>query len=111
MKKRFIFRALILTLLLSVIISALVTLLTKNKDAYKTGDKSPNFELAQVNINHKQETIQLRDFRAGGPYVNHIGLIIILVATILRMTPLLYLDDYIWVREDEQLVIPGTNNE
>jgi len=50
-------------------------------------------------------------FSRWGPYVNHIGLIIILLAAILRMTPLLYLDDYVWVREGEQVVIPGTKGE
>src|SRR5699024_3805042 len=46
-----------------------------------------------------------------GPYVNHIGLIIILLAAILRMTPLLFMDEYVWVREGEEKVIPGTDNE
>ena len=50
-------------------------------------------------------------FSRWGPYVNHIGLIIILIAAILRMTPFFYLDEYVWVREGEQKVIPGTNNE
>lgn len=50
-------------------------------------------------------------FSRWGPYVNHIGLIIILIAAILRMTPFLFLDEYVWVREGEQKVIPGTENE
>lgn len=50
-------------------------------------------------------------FSRWGPYVNHIGLIIILIAALLRMTPFLYLDEYVWVREGEQKVIPGTNGE
>jgi len=50
-------------------------------------------------------------FSRWGPYVNHIGLIIILLASLLRMTPWLYLDDYVWVREGEQVVIPGTDGE
>ena len=50
-------------------------------------------------------------FSRWGPYVNHIGLIIILIAAILRITPFFYLDDYVWVREGEEKVIPGTNNE
>lgn len=49
-------------------------------------------------------------FSRWGPYVNHIGLIIILIAAILRMTPL-YLDEYVWVREGERTVIPGTDGE
>lgn len=50
-------------------------------------------------------------FSRWGPYVNHIGLIIILLAAILRMTPLLFMDEYVWVREGEQTVIPGTKGE
>lgn len=50
-------------------------------------------------------------FSRWGPYVNHIGLIIILLAAILRTTPIMFTDEYIWVREGETLVIPGTNSE
>src|SRR5699024_9011057 len=50
-------------------------------------------------------------FSRWGPYVNHIGLIIILVAAMLRMTPLFLLDDYVWVREGERTVIPGTDGQ
>lgn len=50
-------------------------------------------------------------FSRWGPYVNHIGLIIILIAALLRQTPLLFLDEYVWVREGEQTVIPGTDGE
>lgn len=50
-------------------------------------------------------------FSRWGPYVNHIGLIIVLLAAILRTTPLMYTDEYIWVREGETIVIPETNGE
>src|SRR5699024_6983601 len=50
-------------------------------------------------------------FSRWGPYVNHIGLIIILFAALLRMTPFMFLDDYVWVREGEQTIIPGTDGE
>ncbi|NAP01531.1 cytochrome C biogenesis protein, partial [Halomonas sp. MG34] len=50
-------------------------------------------------------------FSRWGPYVNHIGLIIILIAAILRSTPFFYTNEYVWVREGEQLVIPGTDGE
>jgi len=50
-------------------------------------------------------------FSRWGPYVNHIGLIIILIAALLRTTPLFFLDDYVWVREGETVVIPGTEGE
>src|SRR5699024_729561 len=47
-------------------------------------------------------------FSRWGPYVNHTGLIIVLLAALLRFTPLLYMDEYVWVREGQQTVIPGT---
>src|SRR5699024_5355416 len=50
-------------------------------------------------------------FSRWGPYVNHIGLIIILLAALLRFTPFLYLDEYVWVREGEEKVIPETDGE
>ncbi|MCT1903261.1 cytochrome c biogenesis protein ResB [Oceanobacillus sojae] len=50
-------------------------------------------------------------FSRWGPYVNHIGLIIILIAAILRTTPIMFTEEYMWVREGEQRVIPGTNNQ
>lgn len=50
-------------------------------------------------------------FSRWGPYVNHIGLIIILLAALLRTLPWFYLDEYVWVREGEQKVVPGTNGE
>ncbi|WP_156289269.1 cytochrome c biogenesis protein ResB [Oceanobacillus salinisoli] len=50
-------------------------------------------------------------FSRWGPYVNHIGLIIILLAAILRSTPLFYMNEYVWVREGDIEVLPETNGE
>lgn len=50
-------------------------------------------------------------FSRWGPYVNHVGLIIILLAAILRFSNVLYMDEYIWVREGETVVLPGTDRE
>ncbi|HLQ72008.1 MAG TPA: cytochrome c biogenesis protein ResB, partial [Bacillota bacterium] len=50
-------------------------------------------------------------FSRWGPYVNHIGLIIILLAALLRSYSFFYLDEYMWTREDELMVIPGTHGE
>src|SRR5690625_137076 len=50
-------------------------------------------------------------FSRWGPYVNHIGLIIILLAALLRTTLLLFLDDNVWVREGETKVIPSTEGQ
>lgn len=50
-------------------------------------------------------------FSRWGPYVNHIGLIIILLASILRLTPVMYKDAFVSVREGERIVLPGTDGE
>src|SRR5690606_17393338 len=50
-------------------------------------------------------------FSRWGQYVNHIGLIIILVAALIRTIPFFYMSDYVWVREGEMRVVPGTNGE
>ncbi|WP_085991994.1 cytochrome c biogenesis protein ResB [Oceanobacillus senegalensis] len=50
-------------------------------------------------------------FSRWGPYVNHIGLIIILLAAILRSTPLFYMEEYVWVREGDTMVLPGSEGE
>ncbi|WP_047982430.1 cytochrome c biogenesis protein ResB [Ornithinibacillus contaminans] len=50
-------------------------------------------------------------FSRWGPYVNHIGLIIILIAALLRTTSFFYLSEYVWVRDGELTVIPGTDSE
>src|SRR5699024_4758901 len=82
----------------------------------------PNEEKEKIIKRLKKQRYKIREenghilaekgrFSRWGPYVNHIGLIIILLAAILRMTPLLYLDDYVWVREGQQIVIPGTKGE
>ncbi|OZM57157.1 cytochrome C biogenesis protein [Lottiidibacillus patelloidae] len=50
-------------------------------------------------------------FSRWGPYVNHIGLILILFGGMLRFLPGMYVDQFIWVREGETVAIKGTNNE
>ncbi|MBU8907175.1 cytochrome c biogenesis protein ResB [Desertibacillus haloalkaliphilus] len=50
-------------------------------------------------------------FSRWGPYVNHIGLIIFLLGAMLRYFPGMYVDDFVWIREGETVVIPGTDSE
>ncbi|MDQ0213738.1 cytochrome c biogenesis protein [Oikeobacillus pervagus] len=50
-------------------------------------------------------------FSRWGPYVNHIGLIIVLIAAMLRSVDGMYIDEMLWIREGETLEIPGTNGE
>lgn len=50
-------------------------------------------------------------FSRWGPYVNHVGLLIILLGGMLRAVPGMYVDEMVLIREDETVAIPGTNNE
>ncbi|WP_114353760.1 cytochrome c biogenesis protein ResB [Saliterribacillus persicus] len=50
-------------------------------------------------------------FARWGPYVNHLGLIIFLLGTLFRFVPFMYVDDFVWVREGETVVIPSTSQE
>src|SRR5699024_9702361 len=50
-------------------------------------------------------------FSRWGPYVNPTGLIIVLLAALVRMSPIMFLDGFVWVREGEQKVLPSTDSE
>ncbi|KMK76495.1 cytochrome c biogenesis protein ResB [Alkalihalobacillus pseudalcaliphilus] len=50
-------------------------------------------------------------FSRWGPYVNHVGIIIFLIGCMLRYFPGFYVDEHVWIREDEFSVVPGTNQE
>lgn len=50
-------------------------------------------------------------FSRWGPYVNHIGLIIFLFGTMLRVVPGMYVDASLWLREGETREIPGTDGK
>ncbi|WP_050182512.1 cytochrome c biogenesis protein ResB [Domibacillus robiginosus] len=50
-------------------------------------------------------------FSRWGPYVNHVGLIIFLVGSMLRSVEGLYIDELLWIREGETLQVPGTKGE
>ncbi len=48
-------------------------------------------------------------FSRWGPYVNHVGLIIFLIAVLFRLIPGWYLDQYVWVKDGETKKVPETN--
>ncbi|MBB3109241.1 cytochrome c biogenesis protein [Paenibacillus phyllosphaerae] len=48
-------------------------------------------------------------FSRWGPYINHIGLIVFLLAVLLRSVPGWAMDSYLAIREGETLQIPETN--
>ena len=50
-------------------------------------------------------------FSRWGPYVNHIGLIIFLIGVMLRFIPGFYVNEFLWIKEDETAAVPGTSQE
>lgn len=50
-------------------------------------------------------------FSRWGPYVNHIGLIIVLIGAMLRSAPGMYVNEMLWIKEGETKAIPGTNQQ
>ncbi|WP_368504573.1 cytochrome c biogenesis protein ResB [Alkalihalophilus sp. As8PL] len=50
-------------------------------------------------------------FARWGPYVNHIGLILFLIGCMLRYFPGMYIDEHVWIREGDQVVVPGTDGQ
>jgi len=47
-------------------------------------------------------------FSRWGPYVNHIGLIIFLIGTLMRILPGFSMENYLWLRDGETAPVPGT---
>ncbi|MFD1850525.1 cytochrome c biogenesis protein ResB [Oceanobacillus bengalensis] len=89
---------------------------------YSETEEVTDEELEKIKANLKQSRYKIIEedghilaekgrFSRWGPYVNHIGLIIILLAAILRSTPLFYMEEYVWIREGEQKAVPGTDGE
>lgn len=48
-------------------------------------------------------------FARWGPYVNHIGLLLVLLGAFLRLFPFFYQDEFVWIREGETAVVPDTD--
>ncbi len=46
-----------------------------------------------------------------GPYINHVGLIILLFGSMLRFFPGMYVDEIVYVNEGEQEALPATDGE
>lgn len=48
-------------------------------------------------------------FSRWGPYINHIGLIIVLIGAMFRFAPGMYVNEMLWIKEGETKAIPGTD--
>lgn len=87
-----------------------------------TKSKDEDINLDQVKESLKKRHYKIREengsilaekgrFARWGPYVNHIGLIIVLIGGLFRSIPGMYVDQVLWLREGETKEIPGTNGE
>ncbi|WP_018922179.1 cytochrome c biogenesis protein ResB [Salsuginibacillus kocurii] len=70
--------------------------------------KSKRYNIREENGNLVAEKNR---FSRWGPYVNHLGLIIFLLGAMLRFFPGMYVDENVWVRDGETVVLPGTDGE
>lgn len=69
-QKRYIFRSVILIVLIGAVVFALVSNSKKDKTIYKIGDQAPDFTLVQVNENNEIEEIKLSDYKGKGIMLN-----------------------------------------
>lgn len=83
-------------------------------------DNAGAFDLMKERLKAKRYHIREEDgnilaekgrFSRWGPYVNHVGLIIFLIGSMLRFVPGMYVDKMLWLREGETKVIPETQGE
>ncbi len=75
---------------------------------FKKHLKKKHYKIREENGNILAEKAR---FSRWGPYINHIGLIIFLAGAMLRFVPGLYVNEALWIKEGETLVIPGTDKE
>lgn len=70
MRRRLIFRSIILAILIVAVVFALVSNLKKDKTTYNVGDKAPDFKLSQISENNDLEEVQLSDYKGKGVMLN-----------------------------------------
>ena len=69
-KKRFIFRSVILIAILTTIIFALIMNVTRDKNIIRKGDIAPDFELERINAHYDKKFIRLGDLKGKGVVLN-----------------------------------------
>lgn len=50
-------------------------------------------------------------FNRWGPYVVHVGLIILLIGALIRIMPGVTMEEYMWIRDGETVPVPGTDRQ
>jgi len=83
-------------------------------------NKTETINLVQQQLKQKRYRVRKENgnilaekgrFSRWGPYVNHLGLIIVLIGAMLRFFPDMYVDEILWVRDGETEAIPGTERK
>ncbi|AZB43382.1 cytochrome C biogenesis protein [Bacillus sp. FJAT-42376] len=83
-------------------------------------DKESDLEAVIEKLKKKRYRIRIENgnllaekgrFSRWGPYVNHVGLIIVLLGAMLRFVPGMYVDENMWLREGQVAAIPGTDGK
>lgn len=72
-RNRFIFRSIILAILVGAVIFAVVQNLQSDKIIYEVGDDAPDFQLEQINKYNENETIRLSELEGKGVMLNFWG--------------------------------------
>ncbi|AUJ26371.1 Thiol-disulfide oxidoreductase ResA [Virgibacillus dokdonensis] len=72
-RNRFIFRSVILLILVGAVVFAVVQNLQDDKIIYNVGDNAPDFQLEQINKYNERETVRLSDLEGKGVMLNFWG--------------------------------------
>ncbi|WP_121641454.1 thiol-disulfide oxidoreductase ResA [Virgibacillus sp. Bac330] len=72
-RNRFIFRSVILLILVGAVVFAVVQNLQDDKIIYTVGDNAPDFQLEQINKYNERETVRLSDLKGKGVMLNFWG--------------------------------------
>ncbi|GGI39896.1 cytochrome c biogenesis protein ResB [Mammaliicoccus stepanovicii] len=72
-----------------------------------------SFKAKRYKVKREGDNLLLEKGRLSryGPYINHTGLIILLIGAMLRFIPGFYLDEMVYVKEGETKPVPGTDRE
>lgn len=70
LRNRFLFRTVVLAVLIVAIAYALYSNFTKDNEIYKQGEQAPDFELTQINEANELEHIRLSDLEGKGVMLN-----------------------------------------
>lgn len=72
-RNRYIFRTIVLAVLLFAVVFALINNFNKDKETYEVGDLAPDFEMIQINEANDLEVIRLSELQGKGVMLNFWG--------------------------------------